>query len=717
VLARLTRPNRRHGVRRLAAVLALAATILLPTTVAAEPVLQLDGTVTDTTGELADDTAAIEAVSRRVAEEHGVQAFVVFVATTDGAEMPDYAFETAAANSLGVNDALLVVAIEDRTDFIWVSDGLDQITDDELDEIIGGTLEPALADGEFGRAVNDTIEALGEAADSAQPTDGPLVPGPATFLPNPDPGTGEPGDAGGGIDLGTILGLGLIGGGAFLFFRWWRGRQDGTAGAAPAGVAAPALAGPELAQRANALLIATDERIRDAQQEVGFAEAQYGSEAVVPLQTAVGTAQGELREAFKIRQQLDDEVPEDAATRDAMLRAIVDRTTRAQDVLDDETDRIRQLRDLERDAPNTLVELPGRIEAVEDRLPAAASTFAGLQRYAATTWQPVAGHLEEAQKGLDGARDAVIVGSRSMSGDDRSEVALATREALEGVTGAATLLDAVERLAASVAEAETRVPAELAEGERDLTEARSAVERGVADTTIGGRVAEVENALAAARGASTASPGDPIEALRLATEAHRLADALLLDARGAAEARTRLVAAAESSIRTAASEIDRAATYIASRRPGVGETARTRLAEAQRLVGDATALAASDPAQALEVGRRAQALANEAYRIAQSDFNDFDQGGPGWGQRSGPSGDQTAQILGQILGGIIGGAVRSGGGWGGSPWGSGGRSGGGGGLGGLGGLGGGWGGGGGGFGSGGFGGGGGGGGRGRGGRW
>jgi hypothetical protein len=717
VLARLTRPNRRHGVRRLAAVLALAATILLPTTVAAEPVLQLDGTVTDTTGELADDTAAIEAVSRRVAEEHGVQAFVVFVATTDGAEMPDYAFETAAANSLGVNDALLVVAIEDRTDFIWVSDGLDQITDDELDEIIGGTLEPALADGEFGRAVNDTIEALGEAADSAQPTDGPLVPGPATFLPNPDPGAGEPGDAGGGIDLGTILGLGLIGGGAFLFFRWWRGRQDGTAGAAPAGVAAPALAGPELAQRANALLIATDERIRDAQQEVGFAEAQYGSEAVVPLQTAVGTAQGELREAFKIRQQLDDEVPEDAATRDAMLRAIVDRTTRAQDVLDDETDRIRQLRDLERDAPNTLVELPGRIEAVEDRLPAAASTFAGLQRYAATTWQPVAGHLEEAQKGLDGARDAVIVGSRSMSGDDRSEVALATREALEGVTGAATLLDAVERLAASVAEAETRVPAELAEGERDLTEARSAVERGVADTTIGGRVAEVENALAAARGASTASPGDPIEALRLATEAHRLADALLLDARGAAEARTRLVAAAESSIRTAASEIDRAATYIASRRPGVGETARTRLAEAQRLVGDATALAASDPAQALEVGRRAQALANEAYRIAQSDFNDFDQGGPGWGQRSGPSGDQTAQILGQILGGIIGGAVRSGGGWGGSPWGSGGRSGGGGGLGGLGGLGGGWGGGGGGFGSGGFGGGGGGGGRGRGGRW
>jgi hypothetical protein len=135
------------------------------------------------------------------------------------------------------------------------------------------------------------------------------------------------------------------------------------------------------------------------------------------------------------------------------------------------------------------------------------------------------------------------------------------------------------------------------------------------------------------------------------------------------------------------------------------------LAEAQRHLSEATGLLPTDATGALSESKRAQALAHEAYRLAQDDFSDWDQGGPGWGQRRGRGGDQTAELLGAILGGVVGGVLsgggRSGGGWGGSPWGGsggGGRS-----------IGGGWGGGG-GFGSGGFGGGGGGG-RSSGGRW
>jgi hypothetical protein len=690
--------------------------------VLAEDVLTLEGPVTDTSGVLAGGEGEIEEAIERTLDDHGVQVFVLFIDSTDGMAAADYAAETAAANSLGVGDALLLVAIEDRTDYIWVSDSLDAITDDELDAIITETLEPALRDGEFAAAAVATVDGLGIAAESAPPTAGPILPGPVV---TPGPSEPEPGGDGGGIGLGTVLALALIGGGGYLLYRRWRDSRPGAAGApTPPGVAVPdALTGEALARQANALLIATDERIRDARQEVDFAEAQYGRDEVADLRAAVASAQDELREAFTVRQRLDDDVPEDPPTRDAMQREIVERTTRAQATLDRETERIRELRDLERDAPNTLVELPARIESVEERSPAARTVIAGLQRYAPTAWQPVAGHLEEAEKGLAGARNAVIVASGAMSRDDRSEVAIATREALEGVTGAAALLDAIERLAADIAEAERRIPDELAEAERDLAEARGALGRdgdtglaaGAAEPAVRTRIHDAEAALEAARGAAAAVPLDPIESLRQATEAHRLADELLVAARDAAEARARLVSAVDSSIRTAAAEVDRAATFIASRRRGVGDTARTRLAEANRLVAEASALAATHPTNALEVARRAQTLAQEAYRLAQSDFDDWDHGGPGWGQRAG-SGDETAEILGQILGGVLGGVIRGGGGgWGGSPWGSGTRRGGGG-LGGLGGgLGGGWGGGG-GFGSGGFGGGGGGG-RGRGGRW
>jgi uncharacterized membrane protein YgcG len=716
-------PHRRAGaaLRSLAGTLAIAGLLVVAALpVLAEDIVQLDGPVTDTSGVLAGGEGEVADAIQRTLDDHGVQVFVLFVNSTDDVQAADYAAETASTNSLGVDDALVLVAIEDRTDFLWISDSLDEITDDELDSIIADVLEPRLRDGDFPEAAIATVEALGTAADSAAPTDGPIVPGPGPVTTPPPVGPGSGGEpTGSGIGLGTILAIVLVGGGGYLLYRQWRrSREAATAGTAPVGAAgadgSSASSGPELARKANAMLIATDERIRDARQEVDFAEAQYGRDEVVDLRKAVAAAQGELGQAFTVRQRLDDDLPEDESTRATMLHEILERTARAQETLDRETDRIRRLRDLERDAPNTLVELPGRIETVEDRLPAARQTIAGLQRYAPTTWQPVAGHLEEAEKGLAGARNAVIVASAAMSRDERSEVAIATREALEGTTGAAGLLEAIDKLATEIAEAERRIPAELQEAERDLAETRTALAAmDGGDPAVSAMAQQAEAALDDARGAAAATPPDPIDGLRRATEAHRQADEALVAARDAAAARTRLAAAVESTIRTAATEVDRTATFIASRRRGVGDTARTRLAEASRLVTEASALADADPPRALEVGRRAQALAQEAYRLAQTDFNDWDQGGPGWGQRAG-SGDQTAEILGQILGGVVGGVLRGGGGgWGGSPWGSGSNRGGGG-LGGLGGgLGGGWGGGG-GFGSGGFGGGGG---RGRGGRW
>lgn len=693
-------------------VLALAAFVgLVAAPVRGEDILKLDGPVTDTTGVLADAEREIVAAIDTTLDEDGVQVFVLFVRTTGDRSAAEYANETAARNSLGGDDALLLVALDDRTDQVWVSDGLDAITDDELDAIITDILEPGLRDGDYANAVIGSIRALGEAATTKVPTPAPATPAPTT----PGGGSGGSTTGGdGGIGFGAVVGVALLAGGGFLLWRWWRQRTTpggaGTTGAKPGERAAPPPDPAALARQANALLIATDERIRDAGQETDFAEAQYGAEAVVSFRAAVVDAQGELAKAFQVRQRLDDSTPEDEPTRIAMLQEIIERTTRAQDRLDAETERIRELRDLERDAPNTLVELPARIEAVEDRLDATEATMTDLRQYAEPVWAPVGGNLDEARKGLAGARTAVTVGSAAAASDDRSDVAVATRTALEGVTGAAALLDEIDQLAAAVADARRRTPGELAEAERDLGEATSALAGRPADAGADARHRAAEAALEAARAASLAETVDPIERLRLATEAHRLADEALLAARDAAAAADRVSVAADSTVRTAAAEVDRAATFIASRRRGVGDTARTRLAEAQRHLAEASGLLATEPARAMETGKRAQALAQEAYRLAQDDFSDWDQGGPGWGQRSGtPDGDQTAAVIAQILGGVIGGVLsgggRSGGGWGGSPWGGtgGGRSGGG------------WGGGG-GFGSGGFGGGGGGG-RSRGGRW
>lgn len=689
----------------------VAALLALPITcqaVLAEDILRLEGPVTDTTGELAGAEPHLTDVIARTLDTRGIQVYVVFIRTTGDLTAADYVTETARRNSLGVNDAIVLVALDDRTDQIWVSDGLDEITDDELDTIIAGTLEPGLRDGNFGGAIGRTIEALGEAAVEVAPPTTPPSTRPAS--PPPSQGGGGAGDEDDGSILGTFVALAILTLGAAVLWQAWRRRSPGQPATSPGQEPAPDPAA--LAREANALLIATDERIRDAAQETDFAEAQFGAEAVTSFRAAVAQARDELGAAFTVRQRLDDATPEDEPTRIAMLREIIERTTRAQERLDAETERIRELHDLQRDAPNTIVALPGQIEAVEDRLDATAATMARLQRYADAVWASVAGNLEEARKGLAGARTAVTEGSEAAAGDDRAAVAVATRTAMEGLTGAAVLLDAIDRLAADITEAERRVPVELEEATRDLEDARQAIVAGSAGPA-GAAIRSAEATLERAQAAANAEPPDPLEALRFATEAHRQADEALVAARDAAEAADRLRVAAESSVRTAAVEVDRAERYVAARRRGVGETARTRLAEAARHLATASDLLATDAERALGEARRAQSLAQEAYRLAQDDFSDWDQGGPGWGQRRGRSGDETTAILGHILGGVIGGVLSGGsrggggGGWGGSPWGGGGgfgRS-----------SGGGWGGGG--FGSGGFGGGGGGRGRSRGGGW
>ena len=677
------------------ATLALALFAVAAVPASAEPPPALEGPVTDNVGVLDGGADEVAAAIERTLDDDGVQAWVLFVDSTDGDPAPDYASETARINSLGADDALVLVAIDDRTDAIWVADGLGSITDKEIDSIIADELEPRLRDGDFSGAAVAAVEGLGAANTTAAE-----APVPAEPEPTPAEGEGGGSSGRGGGALGFLLPLLIIGSivaGVLLVARAVRSRgpaeeRDRRTGA--------------LAREANSLLISTDERIRDAAQEVDFVEAQYGDTEVEPLQQAVAGARDELKAAFGIRQRLDDAEPEDAETRERMLSEIVERLTRANTALDAQTERIRQLRDLERDAPATLAALPERIAAGEARLPAGEAALAALDRYAPSASVSVRGHVVEARKGLTGARAAVTEGSQALQAGDTAKAASATRLALEGVTGATGLLDAIDRLGASLAAAEQQLPAELREAETSLADAREIATGLEAGSPLTTRLDGAQRALQDANTAAAATPPDPAAALSKATEAHRLADEVLAAAREEAAAKQRLEASASASIRTAAAAVDRASDFIGTRRRGVGREARTRLAEAERHLTDAEALERADPASAAQAADRAERLADEAYRLADDDFNDWDQGGPGWGRRRGEGGDVAGAILGGILGGILSGGGTGGGGWGGSPWGGSGRSRGGGFPG--------WGGGG-GFGGGGFGGGGGG--RARGGRW
>ena len=648
---------------RRSTLLALVLGLALAVPAAAATIPRLEVPITDQAGVLGP-TAEIETALDVLLEDHSVQLFVLFVDRTEELTVTEFVDETARVNSLGGDDALLLVAVDDRSFAIWASERL-AITDAEIDDILAGTLQPGLRDGDFAQAVIDTAEAIGRAADD----DPILPPGPTPRPTAPDDGgPGQGGTADGGIGLLTFAGLILLGSGIVVLVVWlitrviaWRDleERDRRAG--------------KLARDANAQLIATDERIRSADQEAGFVEAEFGTDAAVPFREAVAEARAELKAAFEIRQRLDDSEPEDRPTRERMLGEIVERSGRADAALDRQAARIDELRNLERQAPAILAALPAQLEAQATRLPAMEALLADLSAtYAESAWAAVRGNVVEARKGLDGARSAIQRGTAATTAPSGGRAAREIVTAQQGIVGASALLDAIEAAARALRQAETSVPAELDAAERDLAAARDAVpidpppdapDRDAA-------FAAAEQALRAASATAASRPPDPLAAARDAAEAHRLATELLATVRSDAEQQARFTAALDASIAAAHAEVERASNFIGTRRGGVRRTARTRLAEAERLLERAEALRESEPKRALEAARRADKLAGVAYSSASMDFARWDRTGRG---ATPAGGDVAGAILGGIIGGILSGGGR-GAGWGGSPWGSSGGS-------------------------------------------
>ncbi len=396
---------------------------------------------------------------------------------------------------------------------------------------------------------------------------------------------------------------------------------------------------------------------------LGFTEAD-----VAPFRDAISSARTELQASFAVRQQLDDDIPEDPETRERMLGEIVERSRRALGLIDEQRRRIKDLRELEERAPELLGQLPAAIDTLEARLPAAETTFSRLTGYAPASWQPVKGNLEEVRKRIAYARTEVERGSAALA-SDRPAAARSARAAQDALAQASALLDAIERLAVSLDEARDRLTAEIEAAITDVERARAAVTDGRVDPAGQEKVLEAERLLAVARAEAASATPDVLIAIKQALQANATADEVLEGLRQEEERRAREAAALAAELRSAEVSVARAADFITARRSGVGREARTRLTAAERCLETARALEVTDTSAALRQARTAERLAAEAYQLASNDFDDFDLRG---GRRR-RGDDMTGAILGGIiLGGILGGLGRGGhgGGWGGTPWGS-----------------------------------------------
>lgn len=582
----------------------------------------------------------VERAVQQLYTDTKTQLYVVFVPSfTDPSDHTAWGAATMQRNQIETDGILLSVAVDERNYDVQQTNET-AISSSDVENAVDNALLPRLKQGDWAGAATGFASGLQQ---SQQPAD-------LTWL-------------------WILLGLAVLA--AVIAVLVIRSRNKRRAAATRA-QQEQTLA--ELERRAGGALVTIDDEIRTAEQEVGFASAQFGEDAAKPFADTVAIAKREVRKAFALQQQLDDEVPDTPQQRIDWSNQIITTCEQAHAALEAQTEAFDQLRALEdtvdtasADLTTSLATAPAAVDAARAALERVRSAYTGR------TLATVADNVDQAAEVLQYADERAAAARTALAAGDRGAAVVAVRDGQHALAQVQQLTGAVTAAETTFADAATRAEAMRADIEGDLA-AAGTLRTGGPD--LAAAVARAQRVLRA-----DVDPRDPVGAVDALTKANTDIDAALASARTAEEQHRRATQALDAALRDARSRITQARQYVTAHRGGIGSTARTRLSEAERALDDAVDLATTDPQRALQAARAAEQYAAAAIDEANDDMGGWP--GAGGGMGGGRGGAQLGGLVtGIVLGGLLGGRGGSygGGSFGGGSFGGGGFGGGGGGF-------------------------------------
>ena len=561
-------------LRRLVAVfMAMLITALTGLVVApcatARPPFRLSGYITDDVGALsAAGRSAVESASGKLYSDRRIQLWVVFVDSFSGQSAVSWADSTRAASDLGDFDAMLAVATVDHSYAFRIPSRVKTISAGQVDDLRRNQIEPALRRGDWSGAAVAAANGLDRGPQSA--SSAPLL-----------------------IGLGVII-VAVVA--LYVFTRWRRRRRRAAELAAAKRVDATdpdALASLSLGaldDLSRWKVVDVDNAVRTSANELALTVEEFGEQRTQPFTHAVDAAKSALAQAFAVRQQLDDAIPETRQRRRELLTEVIVAAARADRELESQRDAFEEMRDLVVNAPSRLdaltqqvVELSARIEPAEHRMTELHNEFGSAALASvATNVTTAKDRLAFAEQNLGQAREKA---SKPVSGE-QSALVDAVHAAESSLGQARSLLDAVDNAASDIRHAVATLPSLTADIQSGIEHADTALRN--AEKTRAPHLRDLAGARdAAARAldaAHSSGSADPLASFTALTKANAELNRLLatvIEEQAAAERLTRTL---EQALSTAQSRVQAVSDYIDNRRGSVGPEARTRLAEASRQI-------------------------------------------------------------------------------------------------------------------------------------
>jgi hypothetical protein len=648
----------------------LAAVMLVAPAATAEPPFALSEYVTDKAGVLSPSARSdVESAIDRLYNGRRIRLWVVYVADFSGQGAVSWAQRTMHTSDFGSFDALLAVATTATAYALQVPSSATPMTSGQIDDLRRNEIEPALHRKDWSGAAIAAANGLNTPAATTS----------------------------GGHRLGfgwvrVLVTLAVIALGVLVLLLVMRRRRERRRAAEfaaarrvdasdPNALAAVSL--DALDDLSKAMVVDVDNAVRTSDNELALAVEEFGQQQSAPFVRAVNNAKVTLAQAFNVRQQLDDAVPETPAQRRDLLTRVIVAAAKADRELEAQKEAFEKVRDLVLNAPSRLDALTQQIVDVTARIEPSQQKLAALH----TEFAPAA--LVSVERNVNAAKERLSFADQNLSrarelaarpvAGEQGELVDCVRAAESALGQARSLLDAIDSAGTDIRRAAGTLPSTIADIQSGIDQATAQLQQpGTAHTAelTAARDAAVK-ALATAQ--STGST-DPLGAFTQLTKADADLDRLLASLAEEREAAERLGRAFDQALFTAQSRVRSVSDYIDTRRGSIGHQARTRLSEAVRQLEAAQANRSTDVTEAIAHANGASTLAAQAQALANADVQAAQRAYAG--RYPGGGSNMGAVIGGIIIGNILSGALGGGpggfgGGWsstsfGGSPGASGG---------------------------------------------
>lgn len=627
---------------------ALAVGVLLAPAAAGKPPFRLPSYVTDDANALggSEMNDVLQAVDKLYTDRN-TRLWVVYVDTFSGQDAAGWAQSTRRASDLGDFDALLAVATVDRSYAFLVPDSATELSESEVDDVRRTSIEPALRQGDWAAAAVAAADGLNASSTS----------------------TGSGFTWVGLLVMLAIIVLAVLA--LWLFMRRRRRKRREAEFAAarrvdptdPQALAAVSLDG--LDDLSKSMVVEVDNAVRTSANELSLAVEEFGEKQTEPFTRAVDNAKLTLAQAFNVRQQLDDAIPETVAQRRDLLTRVVVAAAKADRELDAQAEAFAKLRDLVINAPSRLDALTQQLVDVTAEIGPSEQKLAALHNeFDPAALSSVTDNVDTAKERLAFADHNITRGrelaTRPTAGQ-QTELVECVRAAESALGQAHSMLSAVDSAASDIRRAAATLPSAIEDIQAGINQAGALLAQG--NVPQAAELASARDAAATAvAAAQKTGSADPLGAFTQLTTADADLDRLLAAVEEEREAAERLGRALDEALFAARSRVRSVSDFIDTRRGSIGPEARTRLAEAVRHITAAESKRASNPSEAIAHANGAAMLASQAQAAANADVQAAQQAYMGhYGGRGGRGGGDMGAVIGGILiGNMLGGALRGG---------------------------------------------------------